>query len=373
MDYSEEKKNIMIAIYENDHDAFMTFSQKNPMCHTKEGADWLFPALFDFYTEEVSNKEIVTLLVRLGELLHNECISQPFHEILYLDKSLCLNDYYVYQYIEKMQNAPTDTVTLKSYPSPYKTKTYASLLKKVNNKYAQELIIDYGGYAHPYILADIANCFVNSNNSEMALKYMKKSLKLITSLPNRYWNSELAVVGAFNTFRLVRVNLPFIDYEISEKIFKYCYLYITRLIYITHDDLIQQTSYVNRAELDLLKNAYMYMPMQNNELMYISDMYYAHFCNDTAPQVSAISGNNYYMKSLTYYQNGSLFPNDSNFYVDATEEKYEDLVRSKNQVAIHLAMQYYNEIESGKLKITESDIDKIFDALEKHCIDNIKN
>lgn len=373
MDFSNEKKKILTSIAEIDNEAFIAFSQKNPMCHTKEGGDWLFPALFDFYTEEVNNEEIMSLLVRLGNILHEECISHPFYEILGLDKSLCLNEYFVYQYIVKMQNAPSEEPTMKTYPSPYKTKTYASLLKKVDERYAQELIIEYGGYAHPYILADIANCFVNGNNPREALKYIKRSLNLIAELPNRFWNSELAVTGAINTLRLIRINISNEDFLLSEKIFKYCYLYITRLIYITHDDLLQQTSYVNRAELDLVRNAYTYMPFQNNELMYISDMYYAHFCNETAQQVSILTGNNYYQKSLTFYQNGSLYPNDSDFYRDATEATYSELVRAKNQVAIHLAMQYYKEIESGNLKLSDEDIESIFDILEKKCVHNIKN
>ena len=373
MDYSKEKKDILTLIAEIDNDAFIAFSARNPMCQTVEGADWLFPALFDFYTEEVCNDEITSILLRLGKILHEECISQPLYEILGLDKSLCLNEYFVYQYIAKMQNAPSEEPTMKTYPSPYKTKTYATLVKKVDERYAQEIIIDYGGYAHPYILADIANAFANGNNPKEALKYLKRSLKLILELPNRYWNSELAVTGAINTLRLIRINLPLEDCRLYEKIFKYCYLYITRLIYITHDDLLQQTSYVNRAELDMVKNAYMYMPFQNNELMYISDMYYAHFCNETAQKVSIISGNNYYQKSLTFYQNGSLYPNNSDFYKDATEATYSELVRSKNQVAIHLAIQYYKEIESGNLLLNDKDVETIFNILEKQCVDKIKN
>lgn len=373
MDFTEEKKKILTSIAEKDKEAFAAFSQKNPMCHTKEGGDWLFPALFDFYSEEVNNKEIVSLLIRLGKILHEECISKPYFEILELDKSLCLNDYFVYQYICKMQNAPYDDSTMKIYPSPYKTKTYAALLQKIDDRYARDIIIEYGGYAHPYILADIANAYVNGNYPQEALKYLKRSLNLITQLPNRFWNSELAITGAFNTLRLIRLNLPSEEYTLYAKIFKYCYLYITRLIYITHDDLLQQTSYVNRAELDLVKNAYMYMPFQNNELMYISDMYYAHFCNEKAQQVSIITGNNYYQKSLTYYQNGSLYPNGSDFYKDATEATYEDLVKNKNLTAIHLAMQYYREIESGMLKICDKDIESIFDILSKKCVNKMLN
>lgn len=373
MEYTEEKKQILTSIAEIDKDAFIAFSHKNPMCHTREGADWLFPALFEFYTEEVNNKEIITLLIRLGNILHFECTSQPFHEILGLDKSLCLNEYYVFQYIAKLQETPSEDSRLKIYPSPYKSKTYASLIKKVNNRFAQELIIDYGGYAHPYILSDIANNYVNGHNPKEALNYLRRSIHLITEIPNRFWNSELAVTGAINTLRLIRINLPFFDFNISEKIFKYSYLYITRLIYITHDDLLQQTSYVNRAELDMVKDAYRYMPFQNNELMYISDMYYAHFCNDTAQKISVISGNNYYQKSLTYYQNGSLYPNGTDFYRDATEAPYNELVRAKNQMAVHLAMKYYKEIESGSLKLNESDIEQIFNVLHENCINFIKN
>jgi hypothetical protein len=93
-----------------------------------------------------------------------------------------------------------------------------------------------------------------------------------------------------------------------------------------------QSAYVNRAELVNHRCAYMFLPLfQNPDLLYISDLYHAHFCNDTAMFNSVVSGNNYYMKSLTYYKNGSLWPNDTGGYVNIEDKTYGQIVREKNK------------------------------------------
>ena len=108
---------------------------------------------------------------------------------------------------------------------------------------------------------------------------------MLIEFPNKFWNSELAITGAANTFRWLRLMCQD-DMELSRKIFKYNYLYLTRMACITRDDLLEQSAYVNRAALVKMPFAYTFLPFlgQNPDTLYISDLYYAHFCNQTATE-----------------------------------------------------------------------------------------
>ena len=53
-------------------DSFARFSSEHAICFTEANGDWLFPALYDFYTEEVKKPSIIELLQELGMLFHND-------------------------------------------------------------------------------------------------------------------------------------------------------------------------------------------------------------------------------------------------------------------------------------------------------------
>ena len=78
------------------------------------------------------------------------------------------------------------------------------------------------------------------------------------------------------------------------------------------------------------------------------------------------------MKSLTYYRNGSLWPNDYGHYIDSVDETYEQLVERKHKVAIMTAYEYWSEINRGDDVLTESDIDRIFMLIEQEYSNNYK-
>lgn len=372
MDRTEEVKDILLKIQAEDSDSFARFSSEHAVCFTKANGDWLFPALYDFYTEEVKNPIIIGLLQELGMLFHHESMKVPFAEITSLDRSLCLDESNVFEYIVKQQKlASNDIKNVEYLKTPYKTKTEVLPFRQISPIDHDWLIIEYGGIAHPYILADIAGVLIYSQKIKESFEYLRRSVNLLSKFPNKFWNSELAVTGAANTFRWLRLMCQD-DINLLRKIFKYNYLYLTRMACITRDDLLEQSAYVNRAALVKIPLAYTFLPFlgQNPDFLYISDLYYAHFCNQTAMDVSTISKSNYYMKSLTYYRNASLWPNDTGGYVDMTDETYEQLVERKHKVAIMNAYEYWKEINQGEDVLTESDIDRIFILIEQEYNNN---
>lgn len=367
MDRIEEVKDILMKIQAEDRESFAKFSSEHVNCFTEANGNWLFPALYEFYTEEVKNPMIVELLQELGMLFHSESIKAPFAEITSLDRSLCLDESNVFEYIINQQRlASKDIKNVEYLKSPYRTKTEVVPFRHISPIDYNRLIIEYGGIAHPYILADIAAILIYSQKIEESFYYLRRSVNLVTEFPNKHWNSELAVTGAANTFRWLRLMCQD-DINLSRKIFKYNYLYLSRMACITRDNLLEQSAYVNRADLVKMPLAYTFLPFigQNPDLLYISDLYYAHFCNQTATDVSMITNNNYYMKSLTYYRNASLWPNDTGGYLDMTDETYEQLVERMHKNAIMNAYEYWKELNRGEDIITESDTDRIFTLIEQ--------
>ena len=196
------------------------------------------------------------MLQELGMLFHHESMKEPFAEITALDRSLCLDESNVYEYIVKQQKLASDDIKNVEYlKTPYKTKKETLLFRHISPIDHDWLIIEYGGLAHPYVLADIAGVLIYSQKIKDSFDYLRRSVSLLTEFPNKYWNSELAVTGAANTFRWLRLMCQN-DLELSRKIFKYNYLYLSRMACITRDDLLEQSAYVNRAALVKMPLAY---------------------------------------------------------------------------------------------------------------------
>lgn len=378
MDRTEEIKDILLKIKAEDPESFARFSSEHAICFTEANGDWLFPALYEFYTEDVKNSRVVRLLQELGMLFHNENLNEPFADITTLDRSLCLDESKVFEYIVKQQKlASADIKNVENLRTPYKTKTKVLPFRHISPIDHDLLIIEYGGIAHPYILADIAGVLIYSKKIKESFDYLRRSVSLLTEFPNKFWNSELAIAGATNTFRLIRLMFPshrLDQIALFRKIFKYNYLYLTRMACITRDELMKQTAYVNRAELVSHRCAYLFLPLfQNPDLLYISDLYHAHYCNETAMFNSVVSGKNYYMQSLTYYQNGSLWSNDTGGYVDIEDKTYGQIVREKKLVSIMNAQSFMQEIIKSQEFLTSSDIAAIFSLIENEYKTNFKS
>lgn len=365
-------KDIIEKIRLEDEEAFARFSSEHSICFTEANGDWLFPAMYDFYTEEVRNPSITKMLQELGMLFHNESLNTPLPEITSLDRSLCLDESQIYQYIMKQQTlASKDIKNAETLKSPYKTKTEYLAFRHISPIDHEWLIIEYGGIAHPYILADIAGVLIYSHKIRESFDYLRRSTNLLIKFPNKFWNSELAITGAANTFRWLRLMCQD-NMELSRKLFKYNYLYLTRMACITRDELLEQSAYVNRAALVKVPFAYTFLPFlgQNPDTLYISDLYYAHFCNQTATEVSVLTNSKYYQQSLTYYQNASLWPNDTGGYADIEEDTYLQLVERKHKVALLNAYEYWKGFNRGEDVLTESDIDRIFILIEQEYNNN---
>ena len=159
-----------------------------------------------------------------------------------------------------------------------------------------------------------------------------------------------------------------VEHNTYYKLLKLDNLYLSRIVRVAKDGLFQQAAYVNRSMVDLDSLAIYIMPLGvNPELLYISDMYYAHYCNELAEFSSTASGWKYNMKSLTYYQHASLWPNCTDGYVDIEDETYLQIVEKKNKQADIIAFDFLRELKSGAITIEKKELNQLFQAIEREC------
>lgn len=373
MEDSHYIKCLLEKIESTDPNAFNRFAEEHPMCFQKGKYNWLFPMLFNFYTDKVYNEVIVSLLKDLGLHLHNECIKHNLYEITMIDKSLCIDDSYVENYIRKIQNAQSDKPVFEELNSPWRTRGISLSLNEIPTLLLNSIILEFRETEHPYILADIAGMYIYGQKIEEGLSFLYRSINQLVAFPNRYWNSEYGLAGAANTFRLLLLMCPKGNLDFYKKIYMYDYLYLTKLACTANDEMFQHEAYVNRASIVLSPMARFVIPMNiNPDLLYISDTYYAHYCNNLAEMISTASGWKYNMKSLTYYQHASIRPNNTGGYADIEDRTYGEIVSEKHEQAKTIAFTFFTQICSNGNKLDVHDIESLFKILRHECRYNYK-
>lgn len=372
--YDKYIEDILVKIQAIDSEAFDRFASEYSICFRKRNGNWLFPMLYNYYANIQNNKEIISLLNELGLSLHNQCQKKDLYEITTIDKSLCIDDSYVDEYVVEVQSAQNEKPIFKDINSPWRTRGISLPLYEIPTILLNSIVFKYKNHNHPYILADIAGMYIFSQKLIEGLHYLYRSIKEIADFPNRYWNSNYGIAGAANTFRLLYLMCPSSNIELHRKLFKYQYVYLTKLACTTHDELFQHEAYVNRAALVTSSSARYYIPMNiNPDLLYISDMYYAHYCNELAEQLSTASGWEYNLKSLTYFQHASFWPNATGGYIDIEDKTYGEIVSQKHEQAKFIAFEYFTGFLSQTDSLSYSDIEELFKLIKNECRYNFKS
>ena len=373
MNYDQKIKELLGKIKDCDPIAFERFSLEHSICFQPKKGNWLFPMMFDFYVNYVHNNEINEYVRELGMSLHLSCQSEPLYEITKIDKSLCIDDSYVEDYVRKVQNAHNKEPKFQDIKSPWRTRGISLPLYEIPTILLNPIIFEYKDKEHPYILADIAGMFIYSQRIDEALGYLYRSVNLLTKFPNRFWNSEYGLAGAANTFRLLLLMSTTEAMNTYCKVYFYDYMFLTKLACTTTDEVFQHEAYVNRASIVMSPIARYVIPSQiNPELLYISDTYYAHYCNELAETISYASGWKYNMKSLSYYQHGSIRPNDSGGFVDIEDKTYSQIVSEKHEQAKDIAYSFFSGILSGENALNDDEIEELFRYIQYECRYNYK-
>lgn len=357
-------KEILKQISLLDEDALYEFYKTNPVCFQEGKGDWFYPKLCSFFYNRECSDEIKNLLKKLGDELHSEVMKIPMWELLAIDKSQAIDDSYVEDFIRMLQSYESDDYHFQDIKSPYKTIQYTMALKNISKNDVMSLMDKFGSYNHPYILAEIANTYILSGDFISGINLLYRAIVQILQYPNIYWNSEYGIMGCANTFRhlfIMYKALKNADIQIILSFLKLFFLFTTRLTNVAKDYVVQITAYANRADIAFNHFSQYIFPLGfDPKLLYISDLYYAHSCNEFAPQYSEITGNRFMTKSLTYYQNGSLWPNDTGGYVDADDRTYSEIVEIKHIQALDIANEYLSSYKQGAFILDRKKLNELF-------------
>ena len=90
--------------------------------------------MFDFYVTKINNEYIISLLKELGLYLHNKCKNYEMSEVTMIDRSLCIDDSFVDNYVLKIQNAQNDNPKFKDLNSPWRTRGISLALSLLSTK-----------------------------------------------------------------------------------------------------------------------------------------------------------------------------------------------------------------------------------------------
>lgn len=361
----EKIKNILQEIIDLEGSAMDFFFTNNPECFDKSKPDWLYPRLVAFFQSRHHNDKIDELLDEMSIELSAVIGDNIFSELTIIDKSKSIDDAFVETFILKLTKNESKEYKFQQLKSPYKTKGYSLALKSVDKWVLQNLTMEFGETEHPYILAELTNCYMLSSSFLDAFQYLYRAAKQLTTYPHKYWNSEYGMMGAANVYRHLFILVT--DVEMKLRIFKLYYLHLTRLINITKDKLILSNSYSNRAFMCRDSLSLYALPFIgiNPDLLYISDLWYAHNCGQ--PEVPAVMTMDFYKMSLTMYQNASIYVNDTGGYKEIEDRTYGEIVEAKNFQSIEIAIEYLKQFKDSNCSINRKELNKIFQDFEKEC------
>ena len=120
--------------------------------------------------------------------LESSAISDnAFSELIVVDNNLCIDDSFVEEFILKMQRNESEKWKFQDIKSPYKTKGISLALKEIPRFAIQNLTMEYAKTEHPYILTELANCYVMAGEFIEALPLLYRSTKQIANYPTKYF------------------------------------------------------------------------------------------------------------------------------------------------------------------------------------------
>ena len=133
-------KTLLEKIESADPKSFSQFAHEHPICFQEKKGNWLFPMMFDFYVNKIHNEYIISLLKELGLYLHNKCKNYEMSEITMIDRSLCIDDSFVDNYVLKVQNAQNDKPKFKDLNSPWRTRGISLALSLLSKEIFSDMI-----------------------------------------------------------------------------------------------------------------------------------------------------------------------------------------------------------------------------------------
>lgn len=366
-------------------DFFKNYSQEKKI----EGKNGLYLLIESFrknlsQKRELSSEEDI-LLKHIVECSENEIYANSALKISIVNKVKIPNEEFLKEFLTDFQAIKTDDLSFEEInKGKYKTvKEYISL-HGVDGKGLSKLYEKYKDFNHPYIYDLISEPIIQAKNYSNGLAILKKSLKYALRYPNYFWHSLRGVDACATSLYRIQFLLGYDGFREIEKsienfeikLLKLIFLYLSRVIYMSEDNLLSIDAYSNRARI-VRDYKYQFMGIFGigviPDIQYISDKYLAY----TTATKNNLVGQPFIQlmwDSMKMYRHGSHIPNSSGGYQETEDATWMQLVQRGHLRSINLSEKILEEFENYELNFTNSEIDLICEiALKKNIITTHNN
>ncbi|MCB9211839.1 MAG: hypothetical protein H6609_20950 [Ignavibacteriales bacterium] len=353
-----------------------------------EGKNGLYQ-LIESFRQNISQKrelseEEAILFKHIIECAENEIYSNSELKISIVNKVKIPNENFLKEFQSDFQSIKTDDLFFEQInKGKYKTvKEYISL-HGVDGKGLTELYDKYKDFNHPYIYNLISEPLIQAKNFSNGIAILKKSLKYAFRYPNYFWDSLNGVNACASSlyqiqFLLGRDGLMELNKTINNfetKLLKLIFLYLSRVIYMSANNLLSIDAYSNRARIVRDYN-YQFMMIfglgVNPDIQYISDKYLA-YATATKNNLVGEPFIQLMWDSMKMYRHGSHIPNSTGGYQDIEDATWMQLVQRGHLRSINISEKILREFENYELNFTNSEIDYICNYAMQKNKDDFEN
>lgn len=363
---------------------YETFSIENKV-NSKNDLYLLIDKFKLFLSEirEISADENI-IFNHIVECAENQTYINSNEKIFIVNQTKIPNEKFLIEFIKNFNATKTDDLLFEEInKGKYKTVSEHIALYGVDGGKLYELYQKFKDYNHPYVYDSIAEPLIQAKNYSNGIPILKKSLKYAFRYPNFFWHSLNGIDACATSLYRIQfllgrdgineVSKSIINFE--SKLLKLIYLYLSRYIYMSNENILSIDCYSNRARIVRDYN-YQFMAIFglgiNPEIQYISDKYLA-FLTSNKHNLVGQPFTQYMWDSIKMYRHGSHIPNNSGGYQDIEDATLLQLVergriRSITQSSIILA-----QFENYELNFSNSEIDLICDIAMKNNKDDFEN
>ena len=370
---------ILFSILEFE-DFHKDFSLKNKI----ESKDDLYILIEEFKQYLSSKREITIdeniLFKHVLECAEHEVYANSIEKIFITNKIKIPNEEFLKEFNKDFNSIKTDDLFFEEInKGKYRTITEKIVLFGVDGEKLSDLYTKYKDFNHPYIYEKISEPIIQAKNFSIGISILAKSLKYAFRYPNYFWDSVVGVDAcASSLYRiqfllgrngLTEINKSIPGFEI--KILKLIFLYLSRLIYMSNENILSMDAYSNRARIVRDYN-YQFMGIfgigVNPDIQYISDKYLA-YMTATKHNLGGQPFIQFMWDSMKMYRHGSHIPNSTGGYQEIEDATWMQLVERGKYRSINLSMSILTEFEDYQLNLNNSEIDFIC----KYAIDKNKD
>ncbi|EAQ49606.1 hypothetical protein [Leeuwenhoekiella blandensis] len=366
-------------------DFFKNYSQEKKI----EGKNGLYLLIESFRENLSQNRELSSeediLLKHIVECTENEIYANSALKISIVNKVKIPNEEFLKEFLTDFEAIKTGDLSFEEINNgKYKTvKEYISL-QGVDGKGLSKLYEKYKDFNHPYIYDLISEPIIQAKNYSNGIAILKKSLKYALRYPNYFWHSLQGVDACATSLYRIQFLLGYEGFREIEKsienfetkLLKLIFLFLSRVIYMSKDNLLSIDAYSNRARI-VRDYKYQFIGIFGigviPDIQYISDKYLA-YTTATKNNLVGQPFTQLMWDSMKMYRHGSHIPNSSGGYQETEDATWMQLVQRGHLRSINLSEKILEEFENYELNFTNSEIDLICEiALKKNIITTHNN